>query len=146
MGLNSAVLHRRSLIKMLWRRLTAIEILCFMFVGGIGYIVNIAVFWLLYNYTIHGLYLIDFLLSSNLAILCNYTLNKRWTFRRYPEKSIGMLRYFSMAYMTLCLDMFMLYLFVDFGHIHPIVAATFIIAGVSVLRFTIARRWIWNAR
>jgi putative flippase GtrA len=51
-----------------------------------------------------------------------------------------------MALATLILDMFFLGLLVDKGKMSPIPAAALAILIVFVLRFAIARRWIWSRR
>jgi putative flippase GtrA len=128
------------------------QILNFMVVGGIGYLINMGAYWLLLRVfkgtetTFLGqhFYLPPFVLSSLLAIVSNYELNKVWTFRGWSEHSVGFLRYLSMALLTLLLDMAALWALVDWGKLTPILAAAVAIAIVFVIRYLIAKRWIWS--
>ena len=130
------------------------QILNFMVVGGIGYFINMGAYWLLLRVfkgteaTFLGqhFYLPPFVLSSLLAIVSNYELNKVWTFRGWSEHSVGFLRYLSMALLTLLLDMAALWALVDWGKLTPILAAAVAIAIVFVIRYLIAKRWIWSRK
>ena len=124
----------------------------FMIVGGIGYVINIAIYSLLLlvpffktGFVLPGNhnYLFPFVLSSLVAITSNYILNKIWTFRDYEENSYGALRYLSMALGTLVLDIAFLWLLVDVGRIPPVGAAALAILIVFIVRFLIARKWVW---
>jgi dolichol-phosphate mannosyltransferase len=130
------------------------QITNFMVVGGIGYIINIAVYSLLTislnspQTTFMGqhFYLAPFVVSSFLAIISNYILNKIWTFKGWKEGRLGALRYLGMALATLLLDMAFLWILVDGAKIHPIPAAALAILIVFIVRFLIARKWIWSKR
>ncbi|MDD5190644.1 MAG: glycosyltransferase family 2 protein [Dehalococcoidales bacterium] len=131
------------------------QILNFMIVGGLGFIVNILILNALIKwppapwFTVKGsflgteYYLLPFFLSSLVAIIFNYLLNKYWTFKGWTEKKLGGLRYFVMAGATLLLDMLALWAFVRFGKIPPVPAAALAILLVFIVRFLIARKWVW---
>ena len=127
------------------------QILNFMIVGGIGYIINMGAYWLLLKFlkttetTFLGqhFYLPPFVISTLLAIISNYELNKYWTFKGWGEQSVGFLRYLTMGLATLVLDMAVLWALVDWGNLTPILAAAIAIAIVFVIRYLIARKWIW---
>ena len=131
------------------------QILNFMIVGGIGYVINISIMSILIYWppapiftmktSILGqhYFLLPFVISSLIAIACNYLLNKLWTFKGWSEQSAGFLRYLSMALATLLLDIAVLSAFVDWGHLPPVLAAALAIAIVFVVRFLIARKWVW---
>jgi dolichol-phosphate mannosyltransferase len=142
------------LLQLILLYLNKYQISNFMIVGGIGYALNMLVYSLL-TLNIHTsetiflgqhFYLVPFVVSSLLAIICNYIFNKIWTFRGWAERRLGGLRYLIMALATLILDMFFLGLLVDKGKMSPIPAAALAILIVFVLRFAIARRWIWSRR
>ncbi len=131
------------------------QILNFMIVGGLGFVVNILIMNALIKwppapwFTVKGsflgteYYLLPFFLSSLVAIVFNYLLNKFWTFRGWTEKKLGGLRYFVMAGATLLLDMLALWAFVTYGKIPPVPAAALAILLVFIVRFLIARSWVW---
>ena len=124
----------------------------FMIVGGIGYLINIGIYSLLLNvpffsngFVLPGnhYYLFPFVLSSLVAIVSNYILNKIWTFRGWKENRFGGLRYLAMALATLVLDLAFLWLMVDIGHVPPIGGAAIAILIVFIVRFLIAKKWVW---
>jgi dolichol-phosphate mannosyltransferase len=127
------------------------QILNFMIVGGIGYIINMGAYWLLLKFlkttetTFLGqhFYLPPFVISTLLAIISNYELNKYWTFKGWGEQSVGFLRYLTMGLATMVLDMAVLWALVDWGNLTPILAAAIAIAIVFIIRYLIARKWIW---
>lgn len=129
------------------------RILNFMLVGGIGYAINMLTYWpltLVFKTEVSFLgqhfYLPPFVISSLLAIISNYELNKVWTFQGWTEQRLGFLRYLSMALVTLLADMVLLYALVDYGKMPPVPAAALAILIVFLVRYTIARKWVWSKK
>jgi len=130
------------------------QVLNFMVVGGIGYVINMGAYSVLLRVfkgaetTFLGqhFYLPPFVFSSLLAIVSNYELNRVWTFKGWTEQSVGFVRYLSMALVTLLFDMAALWALVDFGKLTPILAAALAIAIVFIIRYFIAKRWIWSRK
>ena len=91
-------------------------------------------------------YLPPFVISSFLAIVNNYELNRFWTFREWHEHSMGFARYLSMAAVTLVFDMALLFVFVDWVGLTPLLAAGIAIIVVFITRYAIATKWIWSRR
>jgi dolichol-phosphate mannosyltransferase len=127
------------------------RILNFMFVGGIGYAINMLTYWLLtpvfkteVRFLGQHFYLPPFVISSLLAIISNYELNKIWTFKGWKEQRLGILRYMSMALVTLSIDIVLLYALVDYFKLSPVPAAAIAILIVFIVRYAIARRWVWS--
>jgi dolichol-phosphate mannosyltransferase len=126
----------------------------FMFVGGIGYIINMVAYWLLLhvakqNETVilgQHYYVWPFAISSFIAIASNYQFNKRWTFKRYKEQSVGFVRYLSMATATFFVDLLLLITMVDVFSMPPTLAVALAIAVTFLIRYTIAKRWIWKQK
>jgi putative flippase GtrA len=133
--------------------LSKFQLLNFMVVGGIGYAVNMLIYWpltLLFKTQVKFLgqqfFLPPFVISSLVAIICNYELNKIWTFKGWKEQRLGGMRYFLMAAITLIMDMAMLSMFVDIFNVQPVPAAALAILVVFIVRYLIARRWIWSKK
>ena len=127
------------------------RILNFMLVGGIGYAINMLTYWLLtpvfkteVRFLGQHFYLPPFVISSLLAIVSNYELNKVWTFKGWKEQRLGILRYMSMALVTLSIDIVLLYALVDYFKLSPVPAAAIAILIVFIVRYAIARRWVWS--
>jgi dolichol-phosphate mannosyltransferase len=131
-------------------------ILNFMVVGGIGFVVNLGLYTALLlvpafktreaNFLVRHIYVAPFIMSSFVAIVCNYTLNRIWTFKGWDEQSLSFVRYLSMASVTLVADTALLSVFVDFGKLNYTLAAALAIIIVFIVRYAIARRWIWRER
>lgn len=124
----------------------------FMMVGAIGYLINIGLYSLLLLVPAlktgivlpgNNQYLFPFVISSLVAITSNYTLNKIWTFRYYKENSFGAIRYLAMALSTLVLDISFLWLLVEIFSLPPIGAAAIAILIVFIIRYFIAKTWVW---
>jgi dolichol-phosphate mannosyltransferase len=129
------------------------SILNFMLVGGLGYIINMGIYYpltLVFKNEVSFLgqhfYLPPFVISSLVAISCNYYFNKVWTFRNRQARSLSFFRYLGMAMTTLLFDMLVLFALVDYGGIKPIPAAAIAILVVFALRYLIADKWIWHGK
>jgi putative flippase GtrA len=126
------------------------KIFNFMVVGGIGYVLNMVLYYFLsaifkteVTFLGQHFFLPPFIISSVTAMVCNYELNKYWTFRKLNEKSLGAARYFIMGSFSIMIDMLFLFLLVEYLHINPVIAAALAILIVFVMRYFIARKWIW---
>ena len=141
----------------LWRWAIALigrhRILNFMAVGGIGYAINMGLYYpltLVFRTEVTFLgshfYLPPFVISSIVAIISNYEMNKRWTFGDRKAKSLSFVRYFSMAGVTMLLDLLVLFGLVDGLRWTPMIGAAVAIAVVFVVRYIVADKWIFGER
>jgi dolichol-phosphate mannosyltransferase len=129
-------------------------ILDFMVVGGIGTVINLGVYSLLvllpalktFQYNVVGktYYFPPFILSSLVAIVSNYLMNKAWTFRGWKEQKGGFARYLTMGVIALIPDSGLLIIFVEFGKLPYVLAAALAIVINFIFRFLIARSWVWK--
>jgi dolichol-phosphate mannosyltransferase len=132
------------------------QVLNFMVVGGIGFVINMGLYSLLtlvpalktfeFNKVGQTYYLPPFVLSSLVAIISNYLLNKISTFKGWKEQKGGFGRYIVMSLATLVLDTGLLYVFVEKGNLAPQPAAALAILIVFIVRFLIARSWVWKKK
>ena len=132
------------------------QVLNFMVVGGIGFVINMGLYSLLtlvpalktfeFNKVGQTYYLPPFVLSSLVAIISNYLLNKISTFKGWKEQKGGFGRYIVMSLATLVLDTGLLFIFVEKGNLAPQPAAALAILIVFVVRFFIARSWVWKKK
>jgi dolichol-phosphate mannosyltransferase len=131
-------------------------ILDFMVVGGIGTVINLGVYSLLvllpalktFQYNVVGktYYFPPFILSSLVAIVSNYLMNKAWTFRGWKEQKGGFARYLTMGVIALIPDSGLLIIFVEFGKLPYVLAAALAIVINFIFRFLIARSWVWKKK
>ncbi len=134
------------------------QILNFMVVGGIGTVINLGLYWLLlfipalkevqWNFLgkDHTNYVLPFIISSLVATVSNYLMNRASTFKGWKEQKGGFTRYISMALVTLALDNFLLFLLVRYGNLPYVLAAALAIFINFTARFLIARNWVWKKK
>jgi len=140
--------HPRSTIRFY---LNKYRLLNFMIVGGIGYIINMALYYpltLVFNKEVTFLgshfYLPPFLVSSYIAATCQYFMNKAWTFGDMEKYSQSYFRYLSAVAVTIIGDLAILAVIVDFGHLRPELAAALAILIMFMARYFIVKRWVWK--
>lgn len=129
------------------------RILPFMIVGGIGYFVNMVIYypltlWFKETVTFLGqeFYLPPFLLSSYIAITSNYLLNKHFTFKGYQQKKFGYVKYLTTCSASLPVEMALIYLLVHFLGFMPIVAVAIAILVVFIGRFLVVSKMVWHKK
>lgn len=129
------------------------RMLPFAIVGGIGYFVNMAVYypltlWFQKTVTFLGqeFYLPPFLVSSFVAITSNYILNRRFTFSDYQEKKLGYIKYLTTCSASLPLEMALIFLFVRFMGFMPIMAVAVAILLVFIGRYAVLSRIVWHKK
>jgi len=129
------------------------RMLPFMIVGGIGYFVNMAVYypltlWFKETVTFLGqeFYLPPFIVSSYIAITSNYLLNKMFTFKGYQVRKGGYIKYLTTCSASLPLEMALIFLFVRFLGFIPIMAVAVAILIVFVGRFLVVSRIVWHKK
>jgi putative flippase GtrA len=122
-----------------------------MFVGGIGYLINMGLYYPLTlsfksGTTILGqqFYLPPFFISSFVAITCNYWMNKQWTFREDEARSHSYFRYLGTNALTVVLDSILLFLLVTYVKLNPELAAALAVLCVFIVRYFIAIKFIWK--
>jgi dolichol-phosphate mannosyltransferase len=132
------------------------QILNFMVVGGIGYVINLVLYYLLLLIPVFKTirwswlgegdrnYLLPFVFSSLVAMASNYLLNRISTFKGWKEQKSGFARYMAMGIVTLFMDMALLVLFVKYAGFPYVPAAAVAILIAFIARFIIARTWIWK--
>jgi dolichol-phosphate mannosyltransferase len=137
----------------LLKRLLRIRVLSFMLVGGIGYIVNMGVYYPLTiifrsNLTFLGqqFYLPPYLISSLIAITSNYYLNRLLTFRDVEEMNMGMFKYVSTYLISLPIEVAMIFLLVQFLRLEPVLAAGLAILIVFVGRYVTVKTIVWRTK
>lgn len=154
----SKLLNRQFIVRKFQYYLQKYQILNFMVVGGIGWLINLGLYSLLllaptlkkvqWNFLgkDHPNYLLPFIISSLVAIMCNYLMNRVSTFKGWKEQKSGFSRYLLMGISTLFLDMGLLVVLVKYGNLPYVAGAALAILIVFVVRFTIARKWVWSKK
>ena len=116
------------------------ELLRFCIVGASGYLVNLAVFWLLLERA-QAHHIAAAVGAFCVAWVSNFVLNKFWTFRRHalPAVEQGM-RYLAISLVGLGINLGLLQLLVLLG-VREFPAQAIAIALVTPVNFVLNRRW-----
>jgi putative flippase GtrA len=148
---NSIV--ERLIMKNIVNKLLKIRLINFMLVGGICFVINMAFYLpltLLFQEktTIFGqeFYLPPFLISTAIAITCNYFLSRRITFGDSTERSLGIVKYMATYWATIPFEMVLLYLLVHFGKLHPSLAAALAILSIFISRYIVVKKIVWRTK
>ena len=122
-----------------------------MIVGGIGYFINMVVYypltlWFKETVAFFGqeFYLPPFIISSYIAITSNYLLNRKFTFKGYQEKKLGYVKYLTTCSASLPIELALIYLLVHFLGFIPIMAVAVAILVVFIGRFIVVSRIVWH--
>ena len=118
-----------------------IQLAQFCTVGASGYVVNLAVYWLL----LHGAnlhYAIAATGSFLVAASSNYTLNRTWTFRA-ERGHFGYqgLRFFAVSLAVYGANLGLLALLVEAGHLGKLVGQAIAVVLVTPLNFLGNKLW-----
>lgn len=123
----------------------------FMLVGGVGYIINMAVYYpltLWFQQTVRffgqEFYLPPFVISSYIAITSNYLLNRASTFRGYKVKRMSYLKYLFTCSASLPVEMVLIYFLVHYLGFIPVVAVAVAILIVFIARFLVVSKVVWT--
>ena len=125
-------------------------LLSFMLVGGIGYVINMGIYYPLTmlfgkDTVIFGqhFYVPPFLISSYIAITSNYLMNRRWTFQA-EAKAHGYFRYLGTYFVSLIFEIAALVVLSDYVHLAPQLSAAIAILGIFLGRYALVKRFVWK--
>jgi dolichol-phosphate mannosyltransferase len=122
--------------------------LCFGLVGLSGVLVNTAILWAL----VQGARLPVLLasaLATEAAILSNFGLNDRWTFRDGVHRhSFGMrlLRFNGVSLGGMAITAGLLALLMSYGHLHLLLANLLATGGATTWNYIVNSRWTWKGK
>jgi len=129
------------------------RILNFMLVGGIGYFINLAVYYPLLlvfrdEVTLFNthFYLPPFLISTYVAATANYLLNKKLTFNGMERHKQSYIRYLLAVAVTVFFDIILLFVLVDYAHIPPELAVVLALLVMFILRYVVVKKWVWKEK
>lgn len=116
----------------------------FLFVGGIGLIVNEGILWFL---TEKGglFYLFSSLIAIEASIISNFILNDIWTFKK-ERKGLFIVRFFKFnvsRLASLLINFFVLWLLTSFG-LHYLISNLIGIAIATFFTYTTSLLWVWR--
>src|SRR5437764_11858159 len=132
-----------QILTMLIRRLA--RPLRFGLVGVSGIVVNSAILWALVR-ELHLAVLLGSLLATEAAILSNFLLNDRWTFRDMRERSFTqrLLRFNGVALGGMAITAGILTALAGYTHLHLLVANLLAVGAATGWNYVVNSRWTWR--
>lgn len=141
------------MVKKLWNYFWKKRIFNFMFVGGVGYCVNMGIYYpltlLIQNqvkFAGQVFYLPALLVSNPITIVFNYYLNKRLTYKDCKVMGFGLGKYMTVCMGTVLFDMAIIFGLVQYIHIYYLVAVVLAAVIMFGIRYWIVNKWIWNTQ
>jgi putative flippase GtrA len=114
-------------------------------VGLSGIVVNSAILWAL----VRGLHLalpLGSVLATETAILSNFLLNDRWTFRGVSGRSFTqrLLRFNGVALGGMAITASILTALASYTHLHLLIANVLAVGAVTGWNYIVNSRWTWK--
>jgi dolichol-phosphate mannosyltransferase len=131
-----------------WRLLRRYSrLLRFGLVGVSGMAVNSAVLWVLVSEICLPLLLAS-MLATEVAILSNFLLNDRWTFRHATRTHTAFQRYIrfnGVAFGGMLITAIMLAALTTYAHLHLLLANVLAVGVAMGWNYIVNSRWTWRA-
>ena len=114
-------------------------------VGVSGVVVNSAILWALVR-ELHLALLLGSLLATEVAILSNFLLNDRWTFRGVSERSFTqrLLRFNGVALGGMAITAGILTALASYTHLHLLIANVLAVGAATGWNYVVNSRWTWS--
>jgi dolichol-phosphate mannosyltransferase len=116
-------------------------------VGLSGIVVNSAILWALVR-ELHLAVLLGSVLATEAAILSNFLLNDRWTFRGVSERSFmqRLLRFNGVALGGMAITAGILTALASSTHLHLLIANVLAVGAATGWNYGLNSRWTWRQR
>jgi putative flippase GtrA len=114
-------------------------------VGVSGIVVNSAILWLLVR-ELHLALIPGSLIATEAAILSNFMLNDRWTFRgAHPRSRVGrLLRFNSVALGGMAITAGILTALTSYTRLHLLIANLLAVGAATAWNYAVNSRWTWG--
>ncbi|HJZ49402.1 MAG TPA: GtrA family protein [Roseiflexaceae bacterium] len=116
-------------------------------VGVSGIVVNSATLWVLVR-ELHLAVALGSVVATEAAILSNFTLNDRWTFRGARERSLlgRLLRFNGVALGGMAITAAILTALMSYSHMHLLIANLLAVGAATIWNYAVNSRWTWSSR
>ena len=116
-------------------------------VGLSGIVVNSAILWVLVR-ELHLAVMLGSVLATEAAILSNFLLNDRWTFRGVSARSFTqrLLRFNGVALGGMAITAGILTALASYTHLHLLIANVLAVGAATGWNYVVNSRWTWRSR
>lgn len=152
-SLGEQINYLRHILRLAWSEGEVLRFLKFCLVGGSGVLVNLGFYTLLtrvfglgvHEYDVGGR-VISFALSTELAILNNFTWNNLWTFKdRRNSRLLGRISKFHLIALTGDAPSIAFFWgLIKFAGILDLIAVLLAIAAAAAIKFILNTIWTWR--
>ncbi len=124
------------------------RLISFLIVGGFGALVNLACVWVFSRYTAlpYDVYIV---LATEIALLCNFLLNDRFTFHALVGNQrpfwLRCVRFHGPSALGFVLTLLISYIAHHAGHLAPVLAQAVALLIVTFVNFSMHRLWTYRA-
>ena len=114
-------------------------------VGLSGIVVNSAILWVLVR-ELHLAVMLGSVLATEAAILSNFLLNDRWTFRGVSARSFTqrLLRFNGVALGGMAITAGILTALASYTHLHLLIANVLAVGAATGWNYVVNSRWTWR--
>ena len=120
------------------------EFIKFCLVGFSNLILDMSGYWI-FTRVFHLYYILAAVLSFSIAVTWSFFVNRRWTFRRRGSGFAGQyFKFIAANLISMALNLSLLYLFVDYGGLHDLLAKLISSFFVAFVNFTINKFWTFG--
>ena len=114
-------------------------------VGLSGIVVNSAILWVLVR-ELHLAVTLGSVLATEVAILSNFLLNDRWTFRGARERTFAqrLLRFNGVALGGMAITAGILTALASYTHLHLLIANVLAVGAATGWNYVVNSRWTWR--
>src|SRR5262245_25146969 len=117
------------------------RLLRYLLVGGANFLLSWSLLWL-FTAVLHWPYLVSTVAAFCAALLFGHRRNRFFTFRATDQSYLPQLRRYSATMLAaLGISVFLMWVLVDLGGIHYLLANFFVAVIVALLSFWINSRW-----
>ena len=116
-------------------------------VGLSGIVVNSAILWVLVR-ELHLAVTLGSVLATEVAILSNFLLNDRWTFRGARERSFmqRLVRFNGVALGGMAITASILTALASYTHLHLLIANLLAVGAATGWNYLVNSRWTWRSQ
>lgn len=118
-----------------------IKLIKFAIVGGSGSLVLLGVLFALTEW-VGIFYLLSYSMAFLSAVISNYFLNTRWTFRAVASWA-GLFKYLTISIITICFNLLMVWLLTEYMHLWYMLSAAIGIGTAFLINYVAARKIVW---
>ncbi len=117
----------------------------FLITGGIAFVVNISVLYVVTS-VLHVYYLASIFVAFSASFSVSFLMQKFWTFKEHSRDFLRaqFYQYLTLQLVNLALNACLMYLFVEYVHLWYIFSQTIILLGLSIISFLVNRNYIFK--